>query len=132
MRSHAAEFGKFIATGIISTIINYAVFYGLYRSGINYLVSASTGFGAGVIAGYAINKTWTFSGKSGGSTEKIRYAGVYLGSLGISVGFLFLTVDRLGIDPRLANIASIGITTITNFIGTKFLVFKNKKEDLSI
>jgi putative flippase GtrA len=33
-------------------------------------------------------------------------------------------VEWLGLSPELANFLAIGITTCTNFIGTKFFVFK--------
>ncbi|MCB1176681.1 MAG: GtrA family protein, partial [Leptospiraceae bacterium] len=52
---------KFLLVGGICTIINYIIFYVLYKYyGINYIVSSATGYIIGLIIGYYINKFWTY------------------------------------------------------------------------
>jgi hypothetical protein len=53
-----------------------------------------------------------------------KYCLVYLASLLLSIIFLKIAVGIVGIAPEIANIFAICLTTCTNFLGTKFFVFK--------
>ena len=120
------QFLKFIIVGLFSTIINYCLFYLLLNFvNINYLVSSSCGFIAGVFGGFYLNKNWTYNDKNNKSKTLLwKYFSLYLTSLLISLIFLKITVDYIGLNPEIANLLAIGITTCINFIGTKFMVFK--------
>ena len=116
---------RFLIVGSFSTIINYSVFYALFKFiDINYLVSSSIGFVAGVICGYQLNKYWTFSVQNSEDNFLLKYFATYLISLILGILFLEALVKLLNIPPAISNIGSIGLTTVTNFLGTKFLVFK--------
>jgi putative flippase GtrA len=83
------------------------------------------GFLTGVVFGYQLNKNWTY-GHQGPSTVFLsgKYFTVYLCSLALSLTVLAGLVRGMGIDPRVANLLTIGLTTMTNFCGTKFWVFR--------
>lgn len=125
MKTIVREFGKFSFVGLISTAINYGSFYVLYWFGIHYLLASIIGYCAGVLVGYALNRTWTFAGKGAKAIgrEFIFYWIVYLVSLLLSTLFLFFLVDVLTLSAPLANILAIGLSTATNFIGLKWIVF---------
>jgi putative flippase GtrA len=123
----AHQFAKFVVIGIFSTAVNYGTFYVLLvAADWNYLLASATGFVAGVGAGFPFNKSWTFGVGAEGRSPRvvIAYYLVYIASLGLSLAFLAVTVEWMGIPAKLANVAAIGLTTCTNFAGTKFLVFK--------
>ena len=120
------QFYKFIVVGGWSTIINYGIFYILLEFlNVNYLISSATGFICGVFAGYGFNRKWTFKvEKKKQYTEIIKYYTVYTVSLILSLLFLKIIVDVVGVDSRIANILTIVLTTCANFIGIKIVVFK--------
>ena len=120
------QFLKFIIVGLFSTIINYGLFYLLLKmANINYLISSSCGFIAGVFGGFYLNKNWTYNDKNNKSNSLLwKYFSLYLTSLLISLIFLKITVDYSGLNAEIANLLAIIITTCVNFIGTKFMVFK--------
>lgn len=122
------EFRKFIIVGIFSTVSNYAIFYIFISTlSLNYLVSSSIGYLAGVLIGYNLNRKWTFEVTSKRKMyEVINYNAVYLTSLILSLFFLKIVVGIFGINPKIANMFAIVITTCTNFLGIKFIVFKKK------
>ena len=122
----STQFYKFIIVGIWSTIINYGMFYILLEFlGVNYLISSAAGFISGVFAGYGFNRKWTFGVKSVKKhSEILKYYAVYITSLILSLLFLKVVVGIIGLDPKIANILAIGLTTCTNFIGIKIVVFK--------
>ena len=119
------EFYRFIVVGLFSTIINYLFFYILFETlDINYLVSSAFGYIAGTFFGYGFNRKWTFKVKKYKKrSEIISYFSVYMASLLISLLFLDLLVNIAGLDPKIANILTIGLSTCTNYIGVKKIVF---------
>ncbi|GGE24459.1 hypothetical protein GCM10011390_49850 [Aureimonas endophytica] len=119
------EIGRFLVVGALSTVINYGVFYALLLVGTDYILAAAIGFLTGVAAGYGLNKRWTF-GVSAPSSLRLVVSYWLVYGISLVCGLLFIRglVEFLGIDPRLANLAAIVLTTCTNFLGTRFLVFR--------
>jgi putative flippase GtrA len=116
---------KFSTVGFFTTLINYAVFYWLFTTcEVSYLISAACGFIIGVIIGFTLNKLWTFASSSHFSQEVLGYFAVYSTSLCIGLSILEYLVSGESIDPRIANIFVIAITSVANFLGIKFWVFK--------
>ncbi len=118
---------KFSVVGIVSTVFNYGVFAFIYKIGnVQYLISSVTGYLCGLLIGYQINKNWTFTGQVDKSKIYIvSYISVYAVSLGSSQIFLLFLVEILSVNPMYANILVIVLSTLMNFLGTYFFVFKN-------
>lgn len=122
------EFQKFLVIGGLSTAINYGVFYGLFHFNFtSYIVAAISGYIIGLLFGYLFNRAWTFSSTNNKKVEEFtKYIGVYMASLVLSMFFLTLLVEQIGLSPLIANIFAIGLSTITNFLGCKLLVFSEE------
>lgn len=117
---------RFLIVGGASTVVNYLIFIGVYSGKIaDYMFASAIGFMAGLAFGYFFNKRWTF-GVTASSTPGIvaRYIAVYMTSLCLGLLAIHLFVDYAGVDPLIANGLSIILTTCTNFIGTRYLVFR--------
>ncbi|KTR03516.1 hypothetical protein NS365_18130 [Aureimonas ureilytica] len=119
------EIGRFLIVGALSTVVNYSVFYGLILLGIDYIPAAAGGFLIGVAVGYSLNKSWTF-GVSAPSSPKLVASYWLVYGISLICGLLFIRglVELLNFDPRIANLAAIVLTTCTNFLGTRFFVFR--------
>lgn len=117
---------RFLVVGGVATLINYAVFYMLFRgAGIGDKAASASGFLTGVMVGYVFNKSWTFRHTGATSFALVgKYLLVYFASLVMSLGLLYVLVDLGGMDPRVANVICILFTTCTNFAGTKMVVFR--------
>ncbi len=122
------QFVRFIIVGSLATSLSYSVFLIALRVfDINYLIAACLGFVFGVLLGFLLNKNWTFDAKNEKSKKTaFSYFAVYIFSLIISLLFLKVMVDSVGLSPELSNFLGIGVSTFTNFSGTKFFVFKKK------
>jgi putative flippase GtrA len=119
------QFFKFITIGILGTTLNYLAFLVFYEFlSINYILSSSLGFIIGTVTGYGFNKVWTFGIKCKDTHYAYKYYLVYIISLFLGLALLKFLVAVLNIMPEIANLLTIGLTTCTNFIGTKFWVFK--------
>ena len=127
-REISKQFLRFCLVGLESTILNYLVFLIMvYFISINYTLSYITGFIVGTFFGYFFNKVWSFESKNKYSKEIINYFLFYVASLIIGTFLIRILVNSFNINPLVANIPVIGITTIMNFFGTKIFAFKNKK-----
>lgn len=123
--SEARKIVFFLLVGALATAVNYSVFrifLDLFK--IHYLVSSWTGYVSGVFTGFILNSRFTFSAGKLKARQPVLYFGVYLFSLALSTGLLYLLVDTLGIPPKWANLLAIGQSTVTNYLGCRFLVFR--------
>ncbi len=117
---------RFLIIGGISTIINYLIFFALFKFlVINYLSAAVMGYVVGLMFGYIFNTMWTFeSTKHKKTHEFAKYLLVYICSLILSMILLQILVESLHLTAIIANIFAIILSTSTNFIGCKIFVFK--------
>ncbi len=121
------RFLKFFLVSVVATSLNFTVFYTLHKLFfVDYRIASGIGFFCGVVLGYFLNSRWTFKNNDEANPKKkfLKYYCVYLFSLGVNVLFMDILVEYLGIYPSLSNIITIGITFITNYVGTRFWVFK--------
>jgi len=126
-KSNLKSFIRFCLVGGITTIFNYALFAGLIFLSVNYLIASASGYIFGVIIGFALNKVFTFKSKSKRyNMEFVKYLIVYTISLFLGLAFLNTQVN-LGINVFIANFLTIGLTTMTNYIGSKYIVFEPLK-----
>ena len=93
------------------------------------MLSAIIGYVSGLLLGYQINKNWTFIDQVHKSKIYIvSYITVYVVSLISSQISLLYFVEILLIKPLYANIFAIVLSTVMNFLGTNFFVFKNNEK----
>jgi len=134
------QFIKFLVVGLLNTgvdfgILNLLMFLTGISSGLGYSVFKAISFTCGVINSYVWNKRWTF--QKGGKLESKEFSKFFIINLvafGINVGTASLLVNFVepigGISPYVwANISALvaaGFTTLINFFGYKYLVFRDK------
>jgi putative flippase GtrA len=118
------QFVRFVIIGLLSTALNYGIFFFLLQLNVNYMWASAVGYISGVLAGFVFNKNWTFTKSSSNKSYLFKYLLLYAVSLGVSLLFLNLTVGKAGMDAKIANFFCIVLTTIINFAGTKYVVFK--------
>lgn len=85
--------------------------------GISYL--------CGMIFGFWGNKLWTFESKQRSLSEPLLYVLIYACTLGINIGINRLVLSLAGDEYRLLGFfLATGVTTVSNFVGMKFLAFR--------
>ena len=120
---------RFGIVGIFSSFINYSIFFTLLTIfDVNYLLSSAIGFLSGVFGGFPFNRKWTFADKKAITKSlAIKYLLVYITTLLSSLVILALLVETLKLLPQYANLLILAYTALSNFLGLKFLVFKQDK-----
>lgn len=127
------KFFRFVIVSGIATVFNFSVFYILHKFlDVDYRIASGTGFMSGVILGYYLNSRWTFKDSDAVNPKRviIKYYAVYLISLGVNVLMMEILVAHFNIYPSLSNIITIGVTFVSNYIGTRFWVFRKSKSTI--
>lgn len=132
---------KFVLVGGLNTLIdlgalNLLIFLSGITAGFGYSAFKGVSFIAAVINSYFLNKFWTFNLQKTKEAKK-EFAQFFIVSLigfGINVGVASFVVNIIGVQfglaPKIwANVGAIIATLVGmtwNFLGYKFIVFKDK------
>mgnify|MGYP001024444617 CR=1 FL=1 len=119
------QFIKFCMVGSLGTIVNYSIFFILLNKfQVFYIAASGTGFIISVFLAFYLNKKYTFQITGKTKSSLIKYFSVNLFSLLIGLIFLAYLVENLLINVYLSNLLVIGVQTISNFLGSKFIAFR--------
>lgn len=113
---------KFTFSGIIAVAVDFGVYYFLNRyTGHN--TSKGISFLTGSIVAYLLNKFWTFGAKEFSGKQLFRFFFLYLTTLAINV-LVNKGVLSLYHSVLFGFLCATGASTVLNFMGQKFWVFK--------
>lgn len=126
------ELNIFLIVGLLTVAIDFLIYRGLIRLGVDSIGLAKTiGFIGGTIFSYFANRFWTFANPKTHSGSVLRFILVYLIGL-----FANVLVNKFALDAGedvylplaiyFAFLLATGISAAVNFIGMKYLVFTNK------
>ena len=118
------QFIKFIIIGCKSTLINYCLYFILYKTTYNIILASSSAYLAGNVNSFIFGKKWVFK------NSVIKNNFIYIKFLMVYLfgGYLFSAITNYlsikGIDHRVAWLIGISICAVNNFLGSKYIVFK--------
>ena len=117
------ELGRFLIGGSSAVITDYLVYTLLLKFLVMVSAAKLIAFVSGSIVGFIINKFWTFESKGLLRYEIIKYAILYA-----ITAYLNVFVNNLALNyflpTWLAFLFATGASTIANFLGQKFFVFR--------
>lgn len=121
-RINTKEIVCFLIGGGSAVITDYVLYYFL-KIYLNISISKALSYIAGAIVGFIINKIWTFESKNFSYGEIVRYCILYFCSAIVNTlvnkGVIFIFNISI-----LAFLCATGVSTIMNFLGQKFFVFR--------
>lgn len=125
------QLSRFLVVGSTTVLIDFLV-YALLIMFIPVAVSKTVSFLTGTLFAYFANKLWTFEKKERDHVEMLSFLILYGTTLVINVGVNQLTLWILPDWIGLAFLAATGTSTILNFIGQKWWVFRITNNDNQI
>lgn len=126
------ELSCFIVAGILATLTDFIIYWFLHFI-LFYSVAKTISFCIGSIVAFLLNKFFTFKKHERSTQEIIRFALLYFGTMiaNVCTNDISLTVLKSifsylpqGSIIILSFLAATGVSTILNFLGQKFWVFK--------
>lgn len=125
------EIVSYIFWGVMTTIVNYVVYF-LLTEGLHvyYLTGNIIAWAVSVLFAYFVNKLYVFQSRDWAWRVALRelwqMVASRLFSLGLEMGILWLFVDVLlcphGVVKLFANV----VVVIVNYVLSKFIIFKKK------
>jgi putative flippase GtrA len=119
------EFKNFIIIGLISTIINYSIYFVFLEFNVFYLYSGIIGFLSGSIFSFYFNRNITFKSKIDPLKGLIIYLIIQIFSLMGHSLFQFTSVFLFEVREVFSQLFGIICSTIINFLSMKFIIFKD-------
>ena len=116
-------FIKFCLVGATNVIISYTAYFILLRLGLYYLLATTIAYVVGILNGYIWSSKFVFK-KNKSINNMMKFFVVYISSLFINLGIMYVCVDRYNINKLIAPIFAIGVGTIYNYILNKIWTFK--------
>lgn len=123
---------SYLIFGVLTTIVNYIVYYGLRHFEINYMLANVAAWVVAVLFAYFTNKHYVFESHDYSPRvllpEMGRFAAGRLITLLMEQAFMFVTVDILGGNDRLMKLIVSVAVVILNYVFSKLFIFKNIKK----
>ena len=117
---------KFGITGILSSALNFLVYFTIYNFLKNANIASFLGYFVGLINSFLFSKNWVFYESKSIKSKKafvifclIYVLGAFEMTLLINLGIYLFS------DYILAWLIGAGTAAINNYLGSKFLLFKD-------
>ena len=116
---------RFFLMGVLSNVINFAVYYALINFNVNLSLSAILGYVAGLICSYHLGRVWVFGQRFDINSKSILFFGIvyFLGAIWMT-GIINMMVNNLYIDYKISWIFGAGTAAVNNYLGMRFLAFR--------
>lgn len=124
-RIQKKELMRFLLGGGSAVVVDFATYHFFIWLGIGRDLAKGISFFCGAAVGFIINKLWTFESKGISKGEIIRYVILYsctsiINALTNRLVFILLPVEIVGF------LCATGVSTVLNFLGQKYFVFRKK------
>jgi putative flippase GtrA len=123
-RLSLAMVARYGAVGVANTLIGYAIIVSALWLGAGDYLSNALGYGLGLGFAYLMHRNWTFRVKRRGSfIEVVRFYGSAAVSYAANIGFLALARSAGYVENSLAQLAAMGVYSVTFLLIANVWVF---------
>ena len=116
------ELKRFLVVGISAVTIDLTTYY-LLLDFLSHDIAKAISFLLGTFFAFVINKYWTFEKHKKSYTEVFQFGVLYSVTLGVNVLTNKMIIDNTQM-VFLAFLMATGASTVLNFIGQKWWVFR--------
>ena len=117
------EILKFLVGGGTAVIVDFFTYKIFMMLGLERTIAKTLSFICGSIVGFIINKYWTFKSPKFQIKEILKYTVLYILTAFINSQVNKYTLLLFG-NEMFAFLCATGVSTILNFLGQKFLIFR--------
>ena len=136
------SFLKFLAVGVINTLVGYGVMFGLYNlaglhtwGDLGFWISSAANYVVGSIVSFFLNKNFTFQNQEKGAGVVLRFilsiSLCYLLAYGLAKPAVKWVLGGMNLREQLQGnltmLAGSGLFVIFNYFGQKFFAFRQKQ-----
>lgn len=123
----------YVVAGVLTTIVNFISYEGLYRLGLNNMTANAMAWVIAVSFAYIVNKNQVFLSKSKDAYDEAlklsKFFGARIITLLVEQGGMYIFVEKLNVYRWLVKGSLAVIVIILNYLFSKLFVFNKKKAD---
>lgn len=118
---------NFLLLGVLSTLVDYAVYSLLLMVGVDFVTAIIVGYGTGLWVNYYIARHYIFT--SGTKVNSVRTEFVAVVLIAFAGALLNIAIVKLlsyslwQIDPMLSRVVAIGIVFFWNYFARKRFIY---------
>ncbi|MBL7196558.1 MAG: GtrA family protein [Candidatus Omnitrophica bacterium] len=125
MNGIGKEINKYLITGFLAFGMDFIVYFATYQF-FGYSISKATSFITACTLAYFLNKYWTFKKVKRSFREVAKFAVLNFSTLGANVAVNKISLVLFPGLVLFAFFVASGTSTVLNFIGQKWWVFRKK------
>ena len=118
------ELWRFVLGGGAAVAVDFLCYRGLLFWGVPIFEAKYVGFVVGAAVGFVIQKYWTFKSQGVLRREIPKYVALYMLSAFVNAESNNIILDIYPLT-WLAFLGATGISTVMNYLGQKFFVFRH-------
>ena len=130
------EIINYLIFGVLTTVVSLATYYGLTLTILNpdkaveLQIANILSWIAAVTFAYFTNRKWVFENKEKANIkEASKFYLSRVSTLLIDMALMFIFVTKLGVNDKIMKLVVQVVVTILNYIFSKFIVFREKKNE---
>ncbi len=120
---HLRKFMLYVLSGGTAAVADIGSYFLLLQLGTWYITASVISGVIGFFTAFLLHKYVVFQKRKTFMSHLGRYFIVDMTNLAIITGFLYLLVDRGGMDPRPAKFVALAPVVLWNFFVYKFVVY---------
>jgi putative flippase GtrA len=122
------RFGRFAVVGALATATHAAVFAAAIEAAhVEPVLATALAFVVAMLAGFVLNRRWTFAVRDAAAQRLWRYAFAALAGLALNTAIMYCVVHLLHASPYLGLAAAIVIVPPVSFALNHFWVFREPR-----
>lgn len=128
VRAQAGELLRFLVVGLSAVATDFAVYFLLvgFLPILPVHVAKAISFIAGAVLAFVLNRGFVFRANGEAKRQALPFIALYLVSLALNNGVNALLLAHAVAKP-IAWFFATATSTVSNFLGMKFIVFRKKK-----
>lgn len=123
---------SYLIFGVLTTLVNWAVYGIMLRAGIDYRVANAAAWAVSVLFAFLVNKLYVFQSRSWGLGFVTRELGAFVACRGVSgimeMAFMIMMVSWLRMDKYVSKVIVSVIVVIANYVFSKLFIFRKSDE----
>ena len=130
------EIINYLIFGVLTTVVSLATYYGLTltildpEKAVELQIANIISWIAAVTFAYFTNRKWVFENKEKANIkEASKFYLSRVSTLLIDMALMFIFVTKLGVNDKIMKLVVQVVVTILNYVFSKFIVFREKKNE---
>jgi putative flippase GtrA len=125
IKAHLPQLGKFLSVGMINMVVGLLVIYACkWFLQMGDALANAVGYAAGLCTSFTLNSRWTFAYRGPQLPALLKFLLVAALAYAMNLLTVLVLIHHAGVNGYVAQALGIPPYTLTTYLASKFLVFR--------